>query len=150
MQAQGPQPAEPVITVHPSPVVLACVAIGGALGALTRYGIGRVIHVPVDGFPRSTFAINVSGAFLLGAFLTFVHVRRLPARYLRPLFAIGFLGAFTTFSTMAVETATLVKDGHAALGIGYLLLSVVVGIATCVLGVVVGRGAARAGVAGRR
>jgi CrcB protein len=130
---------EPVIDVGLSPGVMACVAVGGALGALARYGVTRVVHVPADGFPSSTFVINVSGAFVLGWFLTLVHERPWPARYARPLIAIGFLGAFTTFSTMAVETVTLAKDGHAILGTFYLLVSVVAGISTCVLGVLAGR-----------
>jgi len=117
------------------PAVLACIAIGGAAGALARYGVGRVIHTPPDGFPRATFVINLAGAFVLGAFLTVVHAQRVVARYARPLLAIGFLGAFTTFSTMAVETVTLVKDGHAVLGILYLAASVSAGLATCALGV---------------
>ena len=108
--------------------------------------MSRVIVVPAGAFPRSTFVVNMSGAFALGLFLTVVHERRWSARLLRPLVAVGFLGAFTTFSTMAVETATLVKDGHAVLGIGYLLVSVVVGLVVSALGVVVGRAAARSRV----
>ena len=121
------------------PSVLMCVAVGGAFGALARYGLGRVVHSGADAFPRATFAINVIGAFVLGAFLTIVHVRRVAARLARPLFAIGFLGAFTTFSTMAVETVTLVKDGHAALGLAYLAVSITVGLFTCALGVLAAR-----------
>ncbi len=117
------------------PAVLACIAIGGALGALARYGSSRVIHTPPDGFPRATFVINLAGSFVLGGFLTIVHIRRVVARYTRPLLAIGFLGAFTTFSTMAGETVTLVKDGHAWLGLSYLVVSVVAGLFTCALGV---------------
>ena len=128
--------------------MLACVAVGGTLGALARYGVGRVVHVSPDGFPRATFAINLSGAFVLGCFLTFVHERPWPARYVRPLFAIGFLGAFTTFSTMAVETVTLVKDGSVGLGVEYLLTSVALGVLVCALGVRAGRAAARARAGG--
>jgi CrcB protein len=130
-----PQRAD-AIDVRLRPAVLALVAIGGALGALARYGLGRVIHTPTDGFPRATFVINVSGAFVLGAFLTVVHVRRAVGRYARAFVAVGFLGAFTTFSTMAVETVTLVKDGHFVLGGAYLAVSVVAGIVACALGVV--------------
>lgn len=129
-----PEPTER-IDVRMQPAVLACIAVGGALGALARYGLSRVIHTPPDGFPRATFAINLAGAFVLGGFLTIVHVRHVAARYARPLFAIGFLGAFTTFSTMAVETVTLVKDGHAWLGVSYLVMSVLAGLFTCSLGV---------------
>ena len=77
--------------------------------------------------------------FVLGLFLTLVFERILPTRYLRPFFAIGFLGAFTTFSTMAVETVTLVKDGFAVLGIGYLVVSVAAGLVVTYLGVVIAR-----------
>jgi CrcB protein len=54
---------------------------------------------------------------------------------LRPFVAIGLLGGFTTFSTMAVETVTLCRDGYPAVGIGYLLASVILGLAACFLGV---------------
>jgi CrcB protein len=127
--------------LHPG--VIAGIAVGGAAGALARYGVTRVIHVAPGTFPRATFVTNVAGAFLLGCFLTVMHERRWSARYLRPLLAVGFLGAFTTFSTMAVESVTLVKDGDAGTGVCYLLVSVAVGLATCALGVLLGRAAAR-------
>jgi len=117
------------------PGVLALIAIGGALGTVSRYEVGQVIHVAKDTFPWPTFVVNVSGAFALGLFLTFAIERFPPARDARAFVAIGFLGSFTTFSTLAVETVTLVKDGHAPLGIGYLLISVTVGVACCALGI---------------
>ena len=121
------------------PRVLLVIAVGGGLGTLARYGISRIVHVSKDTFPWATFVTNLSGAFVLALFLTMVLERFPPTRYARPFFAIGFLGAYTTFSTMAVETVTLVKDGEPALGIGYLLVSVVVGLACGYLGVVLGR-----------
>jgi fluoride exporter len=141
--------AEPAIDVRLHPGVLACIVVGGALGALARYGVGRVVHVGADGFPRATFSINLAGAFALGCFLAFISERGWPARYLRPLFAVGFCGAFTTFSTMAVETVTLVKDHHAALGVEYLLSSIALGLLTCAVGIRLGRLVARAGAVRR-
>lgn len=145
MLEEPPEEIEVELAIDPRlhPGVLACIAVGGALGALSRYGMSRVIHVPPDGFPRATFATNLLGAFVLGGFLTIVHERQWSARYVRPLFAVGFLGAFTTFSTMAVETVTLAKDGHAGIGITYLLLSVALGLVLCAVGVIAGRAAAR-------
>ena len=119
--------------------VVAVIAVGGALGAPARYEVSQLIHVAPDSFPWATFATNLSGAFALGLFLTIV-IERLPrARYLRPFFAIGFLGAFTTFSTMAVETVTLVKDGFVLLGAGYLIVSVAVGLGATYCGIVMAR-----------
>jgi CrcB protein len=119
-------------------VVLA-IALGGALGALARYGVSRGIHAAKDTFPWATFWTNVGGAFVLGLFLTVVIERFPERRYPRPLFAIGFLGAFTTFSTMAVETVTLIKDGDALLGVAYLLVSIVAGLIVAFAGIVAGR-----------
>jgi CrcB protein len=119
--------------------VVAVVAVGGALGAPARYEVSQLIHVASDSFPWATFATNLSGAFVLGLFVTFV-LERLPrTRYLRPFFAVGFLGAFTTFSTMAVETVTLVKDGFVLLGTGYLIVSVAAGLGLTYLGMVTAR-----------
>jgi CrcB protein len=130
---------EPARGMRAQSGVLLAIAIGGALGALARYGISRGIHVPKDGFPWATFWTNIGGAFVLGLFLT-VAIERFPARrYPRPFFAIGFLGAFTTFSTMAVETVTLIKDGRALLGISYLVVSIVVGLLVAYAGIVAGR-----------
>lgn len=121
------------------PDVLAVIAVGGALGTLARYGVTRAIPVAAGTFPWATFLENLSGAFVIGAFLTFVLERYPPTRYLRSFFAIGVLGGFTTFSTMAVEAVTLVKDGHAPLGIGYLGSSIAAGLVICYLGVVLAR-----------
>jgi fluoride exporter len=121
------------------PRVLLAVAFGGALGAPARYEISQWIHVPKDTFPWATFWTNITGAFVLGLFLSLV-IERFPSRqYLRPFFAIGFLGAYTTFSTMAVETVLLIKNGHALLGIGYSCISVAAGLGVASAGIATGR-----------
>ncbi len=121
------------------PDVIVAIALGGALGAPARYEIAQWIKVAPDGFPWATFWTNVSGAFVLGFFLTLVIERLPPTRYLRPFFAVGFLGSYTTFSTLAVETVLLIKDGHLALGVGYTLASVAVGLAVAYAGIVLAR-----------
>jgi len=119
--------------------VVAVIAAGGALGAPARYEVSRLIHVAPDSFPWATFVTNLSGAFVLGLFLRLVFEREAPMRYLRAFFAIGFLGAFTTYSTMAVETATLVKDGDAVLGVAYLIVSIAAGLGLTYFGIVLAR-----------
>jgi CrcB protein len=119
--------------------VVAVIALGGALGAPARYEVAQLIHVAPGSFPWATFVTNLSGAFVLGLFLTAVVRRRPASRHLRPFFAVGFLGAFTTFSTLAVETVTLVRDGDAALGVAYLVVTVVAGLLAAYVGIVIAR-----------
>jgi CrcB protein len=107
--------------------VLLAVALGATLGAPARYGMAQVIHVAPGTFPWATFVTNVSGSFALGLFMAFVLERFPPSRYLRPFVATGFLGAYTTYSTFAVESDLLVKDGHVAIGLLYAGASLVVG-----------------------
>jgi CrcB protein len=119
--------------------VLAAIAAGGALGAPARYEVAQIIHVAKDTFPWATFWTNVSGSFALGFLLILVIERFPPTRYVQPFFATGFLGAFTTFSTFAVESDLLIKDGHAAIGIVYAVASLATGLAAVWAGITLAR-----------
>lgn len=110
--------------------VMAAVGVGGAIGTLARYGIASAFPVAPRQIPWSTLVINLSGSFLLGIVL-FVVDRRQPNRILRPFFAIGVLGGFTTFSTFAVEVVQLIRE-RPWIAVIYLAASVVGG-ALCVL-----------------
>ena len=119
--------------------MLLAIAIGGALGAPARYGIAQLLPVTPGSFPWATFWTNVSGAFVLGVFLTIVIERYPPTRFVRPFFGVGFLGAYTTFSTLAVETARLVQDGEVALAVAYTVASIAVGLVVAYLGIALAR-----------
>jgi fluoride exporter len=127
------------------PPVLAAIALGGALGAPARYGLAQLVRVAPGSFPWATFITNVSGSFALGLVLALVIERFPPTRYLRPFVATGFLGAYTTYSTFAVETDLLVKDGHATLALAYAVASLACGLVAAAAGL----RAARAGRGGR-
>jgi CrcB protein len=124
-------------TAHPG--TLAVIAIGGMVGASARYGIARMLPAKSGGFPWATFWTNVSGSFVLGLLLVLVLERFPPSRYVRPFFATGVLGAFTTMSTFQVETALLLKDDHLAIGVVYGTGSVVAGLAVAYAGILAGR-----------
>jgi CrcB protein len=95
--------------------------------------------VAKDGFPWATFWTNVTGSFALGVVLALLLQRFPPSLYLRPLVATGFLGAYTTYSTFAVESDLLVKDGHALVGIGYAVISLLAGFVAVWSGLAVAR-----------
>jgi fluoride exporter len=122
-----------------SPAVVTAVFIGGVFGGLARYGIGLAAPPPVNGFPTDILAINVVGAFALSLLLVLV-LEVLPStRYVRPLLGTGFLGAFTTFSSLATATDHLLAHGHPGLAAGYATGSVVGGLAAGSFGLVFGR-----------
>src|SRR5512146_1235085 len=91
--------------------MVAAIAVAGALGALSRYGLeGFVSRRTRGAFPWGTFVVNVTGAFALGLVFTPATERwGLPA-WLRSALTIGFLGAYTTFSTLTFETYRLAED----------------------------------------
>lgn len=119
--------------------VYAAVASGGALGGPARYGVGLLLPGGGSAFPWATFAVNVSGCFLLGVLLVLLAERFPPNRYARPFLGTGFLGAYTTFSTFAVETDLLVRAGRVGLATAYALGSALAGLLAAWLGVAVGR-----------
>lgn len=112
------------------------VALGGALGALSRYGLGLWISGKWNqGFPLGTFIINITGAFLLG-FLNILFIEKLTISPLWRLgIGIGFLGAYTTFSTFGYETLMLLEGGSLLTAGLYTLSTVLIGFAGVALGV---------------
>ena len=118
------------------PEILLAIALGGAAGTPARCAIGRIITTHPGGVPWATFLINVTGSFVLGVLLTLIIERWPPTRYVRPFAAIGFLGAYTTFSTYMVETDLLIKDGDVGIAIAYVAGTLLVGLIAVYLGIV--------------
>ena len=117
-----------------SVVRVGLVCFAGALGALARYGVG--LAVGSRSFPWSTLAINLAGSFLLGAV---VGADRFSPD-VRVAVTVGFLGAFTTFSTFAFEATNMVRDGRAPAALAYVAASVVVGLTAAAGGYSLTRG----------
>lgn len=132
-----------------APAALGAIALGGALGAPARYGVARLIAAPPGGFPWATFWTNISGSFALGLVLGLLLERFPPSRYLRPFVATGFLGAYTTYSSFAVESVVLAKDGRAGLALAYAATSVVGGLVAAWVGIWAARGVPLPGRGGR-
>src|SRR4051795_11715150 len=125
--------------------LLAAVAVGGVLGAETRYAVGRLLDIPIGGWPWDTWLVNVSGSFLIGVLMAVLATVRRPRRLVRPFLGVGVLGGFTTFSTAMVEVPELLGDGRPDLALLYLVGSAVGALIAVALGVVLARA-----VGGRR
>ena len=114
------------------------VALGGAIGACLRFGVGlAMIRVAGSGFPLAILTVNVVGSFLMGIFVVYSFQRGLEQYNLFVM--TGILGGFTTFSAFSLEAFTLFERGQLGAAALYVLLSVVVSIAALVLGVWIAR-----------
>ena len=120
-------------------------ALGGLVGTLARYELGRWVHGWAGtAFPWGTLLINVLGSFALG-FLTRVGESTTLSPEMRGMLTVGFCGAFTTFSTFSYETVRLIQDGETGKATAYALGSLAVGIAAVLAGLHAGRLILRAG-----
>jgi fluoride exporter len=107
---------------------LAAVFVGGAVGALARAALNTVVIRDPESWPWPTFIVNIVGAVLVGYFTTRL-LERLPlSSYRRPLLGTGFCGGLTTFSTMQVETVTMIQHGHWVKAVTYTTTSIVLGL----------------------
>jgi CrcB protein len=116
------------------------IAIGGALGAIARYQIAASIQtrIPV-GFPYGTFVVNVSGCLILGFVTALMTERTVVHPNWRFLIPIGFVGAYTTFSTFELETFRAVSEGAWSVAAANILGSFVAGYVALWAGFVAGR-----------
>jgi CrcB protein len=116
------------------------VGAGGFIGAITRYILAMWIGQKWGRtFPMGTFVINVSGSFLIGLLMTLLTERFMANPQWRLLLVVGFLGAYTTFSTFEFETGKLFKDSELLLAGLNVVLSVFLGFVALKTGEVIAR-----------
>ena len=126
-------------------MTLAYVALGGALGALARYGIsGWVYDRMGESFPWGTLVVNLVGCLALGLVIRWLQVSAVSPE-VRPFLTIGVLGAFTTFSTFSYETVALLQEGQWLRAGLYVGGSVALGLIAMVAGMALATAFARAG-----
>lgn len=126
------------------------VAIGGVVGALARNAVEIAIPTGTGQWPMATFLVNLTGAFVLGLVLALADVRypdpklNAFARRFRPFIITGVLGGYTTFSTFMVETHGLLTADRLGMAVMYVVGSTLLGIACCLLGLLLGSATMRA------
>ncbi|MBM3223285.1 MAG: fluoride efflux transporter CrcB [Candidatus Tectomicrobia bacterium] len=116
------------------------VGLGGFLGANVRYLVAHWVGVRYGtSFPYGTLVINVSGSFLIGLFLALITERLQVEPHWRLFFSVGFLGAYTTFSTFSFESLVLLQHGWWLLGLMNILGSVLLGLGAALAGMALAR-----------
>jgi len=116
------------------------IGVAGALGAVSRYALGGFVSDRTTGaFPWGTFSVNVSGSFALALVFTLLTERYLPHPHVRTALTVGFLGAYTTYSTYALESVRLAEDGALALAALNVIATVVAAVVAVYAGIWLGR-----------
>jgi len=119
---------------------LLAIAGGGAVGAVLRFSMSSNIYrVLGREFPYGTLAVNVLGSLLMGLFFILIIERGTLSAEWRSVIMIGFLGAFTTFSTFSIETLSLLESGELSRAALNIFLSVALCLGATWLGLVIGR-----------
>ena len=107
---------------------LAAVFVGGFVGTVARAELVDAVPTRTGQWPWATFAVNLTGAFLLGYFTTRLQERLPLSSYRRPLLGTGLCGGLTTFSTMQLELLRMLDRSEFALAVAYALVSVSAGL----------------------
>jgi len=131
---------EPVLPLFGlSAGTMCAIFLGGAFGTFARYELAAHHPITAGGFPWVTLLVNLSGSLAIGVLVPLTQHAFPRAPFLGPLLVIGFLGGWTTYSTLAVEATLLVKDGDAGTMVAYLVATVTGGLTLVVAGHGLGR-----------
>lgn len=131
------EPALPLLGL--SAGALTVIFLGGALGTMSRYLLEAHHATGTGTFPWVTLLVNLTGSFAIGLLVPITEHAAPRVPLLRPLALIGFLGGWTTYSTLAVDATLLGKNGDLATCLGYVVATVAGGLALVVLGHAAGR-----------
>lgn len=112
---------------------IALVGLGGGIGAIMRYLTSEAMRSASQSFPVGTLLVNLLGSFVLGMWVGY-ELRHSQTEGLRLLLAVGVCGGFTTFSTFAIEALRLIQHGATWTAVGYILASVLGGLACAYIG----------------
>jgi CrcB protein len=119
---------------------LIAIASGGAAGALMRFWVSGAVYALLGrAFPYGTLAVNVIGSLAMGVLYILFMERMSVSPEMRATLLVGFLGAFTTFSTFSLETVNLIEQGDLLKAALNMLVSVIACVAACWLGILIGR-----------
>jgi CrcB protein len=110
-------------------------AVGGALGALARWGVAAALPPGDGGWPWATLLVNLTGCLLIGVLSGVLAGRSPEPAWARPLLGVGVLGGYTTYSAFAVEVVVLAGAGALVTALGYVLASVLGGVLAVAAGV---------------
>lgn len=125
--------------LHLQPQAIAAVALGGLVGTGIRYGAESAYPSGSGSFPFTTLVINLTGAFILGMLLERLALSGPDAgwrRRIRLCIGTGVLGSYTTYSSFALETVELLRDGRVVAAAVYMTVSVVIGTSAAAAGIV--------------
>ena len=120
--------------------MLLYVALGSAIGGVSRYLLGGLVQRMLDTtFPAGTLLVNVTGSFLLGAIIRYALETPSLTPEVRAFLTIGFCGGYTTFSTFSYETMALLEDGEWSRAGVYITASVILSLVATFLGLALAR-----------
>ena len=120
---------------------LLAVALGGALGAILRYGfVSMAGFLWGTAFPWGTLGVNIIGSLIMGFVVGGLDLTSLSLPFLKLFLTVGLLGGFTTFSAFSMDTMRLFESGQTSAALAYMLASLVLTVLACWAGLIVARG----------